>query len=611
MRDELRNYYEGELSFLRKMGAEFAEKHPKIASRLLLEPDRCEDPHVERMIEAFALLAARVHLRVDDDFPQITEALLNILYPHYLRPIPSMSVAEFHSDPERGKLTSRLVIPKGTALYSKPVEGVPCKFRTCYEAALWPLKITQSQWLTPDRLNPPLRAQDTAAVLRVEIECFPDVSFEKLEIDTLSFYLNGESAAVHALYELLCKNCFRIVVRDPTNLRAQPQYLDAQNLVPVGFGEDEDVLPYPRRSFAGYRLLQEYFAFPEKFFFLSLRGLSVLERAGLKSKAEILFLISPFEEDGRRHRLEVAVDARTLRLGCTPIINLFAQTAEPILVDQTRYEYPVVPDARRRQSMEVYSVEEVFSTDPSTHQTIPYQPLYSQRHVAPEATPAYWYSSRRPSTRKGDEGTEVFLSLVDLSARPLQVEYETVSVRCACTNRDLVTRLPFGSETGDFEMAGGAAVRRIVALHKPSRTLRPPLEGKMLWCLISHLSLNYLSLVDEGKEALQTILSLYDFSDSPDVKKQIGGLSSVDSRRHFARVNSEHGIAFARGTRVEMEFDEEQFSGGGAYLFASVLEKFLGLYVSMNSFSQLVARSRQRKEPLGEWPPRAGKSILM
>ena len=133
----------------------------------------------------------------------------------------------------------------------------------------------------------------------------------------------------------------------------------------------------------------------------------------------------------------------------------------------------------------------------------------------------------------------------------------------------------------------------------------------MLWCLISHLSLNYLSLVDEGKEALQTILSLYDFSDSPDVKKQIGGLASVGSRRHFARVNSEHGIAFARGTRVEMEFDEEQFSGGGAYLFASVLEKFLGLYVSMNSFSQLVARSRQRKEPLGEWPPRAGKSVLM
>lgn len=610
MRNELRNYYESELTFLRQMGAEFAEKHPKIASRLLLEPDRCEDPHVERMLESFALLAARVHLRIDDDFPQITEALLNILYPHYLRPIPSMSVAEFQTDSERGKLTSSLLVRKGTVLYSRPVEGVPCKFRTCYDTTVWPLKVSQAQWLTPDRLTPALRSPE-AAVLRMELECFSDVTFDKLEMETLAFYLNGEGALVHALYELLCRNCTRIVVRDPQNPKVQVRELPTRNLRPVGFGEDEDVLPYPRRSFAGYRLLQEYFAFPEKFFFMALNGLSALQKAGLKSKAEILFLIAPFEQDGRHHRLEVGVDAKTLRLGCTPIINLFAQTAEPILVEQTRYQYPIVPDARRRQTMEVYSVDEVVSTDPETHETITYRPLYSQRHDVQDSSPAYWYTSRLPSGRKGDEGSDVVLSLVDLSARPVELEYDTVTVRCTCTNRDLVTRLPFGSESGDFEMEGAAAIKRIVALHKPSRTLRPPLEGKTLWCLISHLSLNYLSLVAEGKEALQKILELYDFSDSPDVKKRIGGITTVDSRRHFARVISENGISFARGTRVEMEFDEEQFSGGGVYLFASVLEKFFGLYVSMNSFSQLAARSRQRKEPLGEWPPRAGQSILI
>ena len=610
MRNELRNYYESELTFLRQIGAEFADKYPKIASRLLLEPDRCEDPHVERLLEAFALLAARVHLRIDDDFPQITEALLNILYPHYLSPIPSMSVAEFHTDPERGKLTSSLRVPKGTVLYSRPVEGVPCKFRTCYNTTLWPLKVSQAQWLTPDRLSPTLRASE-AAVLRVEIECFPDISFEKLDLETLAFYLSGESAVIHSLYELLCENCTRILVRDPANPRTQPRELPVRNLQPMGFGEDEDVLQYPRRSFVGYRLLQEYFAFPEKFFFMNLSGLSELQRAGLKSKAEILFLIAPFEQDGRHQRLEVAVDAKTLRLGCTPIINLFAQAAEPILVDQTRYQYPIVPDARRRQTMEVYSVDEVVSTDAETHQAVTYQPLYSQRDAIQDASPAHWYTTRVPSTRKGDEGTDVYLSLVDLSARPIELEYDTVTVRCTCTNRDLVTRLPFGSETGDFEMAGAAAIKRIVALRKPSRTLRPPLDGKTLWCLTSHLSLNYLSLVDEGKAALQKILELYDFSDSPDVKKQIAGITTVESRRHFTRVTSEHGVSFARGTRIDMEFDEEQFSGGGAYLFASVLEKFFGLYVSMNSFSQLVARSRQRKEPLGEWPPRAGQAILI
>src|ERR1700694_4511675 len=193
----------------------------------------------------------------------------------------------------------------------------------------------------------------------------------------------------------------------------------------------------------------------------------------------------------------------------------------------------------------------------------------------------------------------------------MQLEYDTVTVRCNCTNCDLVTRLPFGSENGDFEMTGTAAIKRIIALHKPTRTLRPPLDGRTLWSLISQLSLNYLSIVENGKEALQKILELYDFSDSPESKKQISGITAVGGQRHFTRGVSEHGISFARGTRVEIEFDEEQFSGGGAYLFASVLEKFLGLYVSMNSFSQLVARSRQRKEPLEEWARRAGQSILI
>ncbi len=610
MRNELRNYYESELTFLRQIGAEFADKYPKIASRLVLEPDRCEDPHAERMLEAFALLAARVHLRIDDDFPQITEALLNILYPHYLRPVPSMTIAQFHSDPDSGKLTSSLKIPKGTVLYSRPVEGVPCKFRTSYDCTLWPLKILQAQWMTPDRVRPALRASE-AAVLRVELECFQDVSFEKLDLETLGFYLNGESAVVHSLYELLCRNCVRILVRDPLKPKSPARELSPRNLEPMGFGENEDVLPYPRRSFMGYRLLQEYFAFPEKFFFMNLKGLSELQRAGLTTKAELLFLISPFEQDGRHQRLEVAVNEKTLRLGCAPIINLFPQAAEPILVDQTRYQYPIVPDARRRQTMEIYSVDEVVSTDAETHETVTYHPLYSERHAVQGSSPAYWYISRSVSNRKGDEGTDVFLSLVDLSSRPMELEYDTVTVRCTCTNRDLVARLPFGSESGDFEMTGAAAIKRIVALHKPTRTLRPPLDGKTLWSLISHLSLNYLSIVDDGKEALQKILELYDFSDSADIKKQISGISTVSSRRHFTRVASEHGVGFARGTRVEIEFDEEQFSGSGAYLFASVLEKFFGLYTSMNSFTQLVARSRQRKEALEEWAPRAGQSMLI
>ncbi len=222
MRDELLDYYERELTFLRQMGAEFAEKYPKIASRLQLEPDRCEDPHVERMIEAFAFLAGRVHLKIDDEFPEVTEALLGILFPHYMRPIPAMSVVEFHLDPEQGKLTTGLKVPRGSLLYSRPVDGVPCRFRTCYDATLWPLTVAEAQWTTPDRIQPPIKGGSAVAALRFDLACLADVSFDKLELGSLRFYLNGESNLVHALYELLLNNCAQILVRDPANPRLRP-----------------------------------------------------------------------------------------------------------------------------------------------------------------------------------------------------------------------------------------------------------------------------------------------------------------------------------------------------------------------------------------------------
>ena len=611
MRDDLLEYYERELTFLRQMGAEFAEKYPKIASRLLLEADRCEDPHVERLVEAFAFLAARVHLKIDDEFPEITEALLGILYPHYIRPIPSMSVVEFHIDPEQGKLATGLRIPRGSTLYSRPVDGVPCKFRTCYHTTLWPLTVAEASWRTPDRIQPPIKAPEALAALRVELRCLPDVLFSKLELRSLRFYLDGESNLVHALYELLCNNCSQILVRDPGS-KQRTLRLSPEVIRPVGFAEDEGMLPYPRRSFIGYRLLQEYFSFPEKFFFVELSGLEQLAAAGFQDRAEFIFLISPFERSDRQQMLEVGVSSKTLRPGCSPIVNLFPQTAEPILLDQLRHEYPVVPDLRRRHGLEIFSVDEVLSTSPQSQEVTYFEPFYSFRHATQrDKKQTFWHLRRRTSGKRNDEGTEVYLSLVDLTGHPSRPKAETLTVRSTCSNRDLPSRLPFGSEAGDFELEGMPSIRRIMTLKKPTATLRPPLGTSAFWRLISQLSLNYLSLVSEGKEALQEILRLYNFTDSVYLEKQIQGIVELASQRHFARVVSENGIAFARGTRVEMLFDEEQFVGGGVYLFASVLEYFLGLYVSMNSFSQLVARTQQRKEALREWLPRAGQSILL
>jgi type VI secretion system protein ImpG len=612
MRDDLLDYYENELTFLRQMGKEFAEKHPKIAARLQMDANRCDDPHVERLLEGFALLAARVHLKIDDEFPQITEGLLNVLYPHFLRPIPSMTIAQFRLDPEQGKLSTGLSIPRESVLYSRPVDGVPCKFRSCYDVTLWPLEVSDARWLTPDKLVPPMRAPDAVAALRVELRGFSDVTFEKLQLSSLRFHLNGESDVVHTLYELLSNNCYQIVVRDPDNPKKPGHTLSTKSLRPMGFADDESVLPYPRRSFEGYRILQEYFAFPEKFFFFELSELDEALRAIPGGRAEIVFLIAPFEVEQRQQRLAVGVTAKAILLGCSPIVNLFTQTAEPIMLTQRRSEYAVVPDARRRMATEIFSIDDVVSSDPLTHELTHYQPFYSYRHkLLKEENQTFWYSKRRPSTRKADEGTEVALFLVDLSMRTSLPDAQAVTVHCTCTNRDILSRLPFGNEGGDFEVEGIGSLKGAIALRKPTPTLRPPMGRSALWRLISHLSLNYLSLVDDGKEALQEVLRLYNFSDSADLDKQIGGIAGVSSKRHFARINSESGIAFARGTRVELELDEEDFSGSGVYLFASVIEHFLGLYASLNSFCQLVVKTRQRREVLKQWPPRAGQTILM
>jgi type VI secretion system protein ImpG len=381
---------------------------------------------------------------------------------------------------------------------------------------------------------------------------------------------------------------------------------------PVGFEANEAMIPYPRRSFEGYRLLQEYFTIPEKFFFLDVTGLAPVWNAGFKNRAEFIFLLSTVEGDERRQRIENGVVPATFRLNCSPVANLFPQTAEPVLLQQRKAEYPVMPDIRRTAAMEVFSVEEVSSLDTETQQIVTYRPFYSHRHdTREEQSPCFWVAHRRPSARLDDQGTDVYLSLVDTSMRPKHPDAESLTVRTICTNRNLPARLPFGNEQGDFEMETNAPIRRIVALKKPTVPMRPPRGRMALWHLISHLSLNHLSLVEEGREALQSLLRLYDFTDTAFSARMIDGLAGLRSRPHFAPLVSENGIAFARGRRVEIELDEEQFVGGGVYLFASVIEQFLALYASMNSFTQLVATTRQRKEVLREWPPRAGRRMLL
>ncbi|MGH7469930.1 MAG: type VI secretion system baseplate subunit TssF [Longimicrobiales bacterium] len=613
MRDELLEYYEQELTFLRQSGAEFARRYPKIAGRLLLEDNKCDDPHVERLLEGFALLAARVHLKINDDFPEISEALLNVVYPHYIRPVPALSLVQFHLDREQGKLTGGHVVPRGALLYSRAVAGTPCKFQTCYETVVWPITVNAARWLTPHELQPPVRSATAVAALRIELQCLPDVRFSALDLKALRLHINAEPNLSAALYELLCCNCVSILMRDLTpGSRAAPVVLEPSALVPVGFGEDEGVFPHPRRSFLGYRLLQEYFVFPEKFYFLDLTGFDRVRAAGFGDKMEVVFLIRSFERTDWRALLEAGIKADTFRLGAAPVVNLFPQTSEPVVLTHKQPEYLVVPDARRRAVTSIYSVEDVVAVSPGSAEPLRFEPFYSFRHDRSSSRGRmFWYARRRPTAWSPSEGTDVYLSFVDQSSRTVYPDLDAVTVRLMCFNADLPSRLPFRDPQGDFELPGGGPITRITALINPTPVQQPPLGKPQLWRLISQLALNYVSILEGGADALRELLRLHNSANSLAGEKQIFGISQVRGAPCYARIAGEHGITFARGHRIEIDFDEDQFVGGSLYLLASVLERFLGMSVSLNSFSVLEARSLKRKEPIKAWPPRAGFKALL
>jgi type VI secretion system protein ImpG len=598
--DDVLSYYERELTFIREMGAEFAKKYPKIAGRLLLEPDKCEDPHTERLIEAFALLSGRVHKKIDDGFPEITEALLQIIYPHYISPIPSMSVVKF--DPQNTTPPSGYRIERRTPLYSKPVGGIPCQFATGYPVTLWPIEVVSAS------LGPPKKVMaNVQQALAVTLKTYNGLSFSQLGWESLRFFLNGPGQHVFHLRELLLNNVCHVECEwKDMQGRRRALSLRPDHIRPVGFEPDEGLIPHPPRSFPAYLLLFEYFAFPEKFLFFDINGLDRLGPTDVGDTLEMWIYLD------RTAQSNLLVSADTFCLNATPVINLFPRVAEPISVEHRKTEYRVIPDIRRTEATEVFSVDRVVSSSAVYEgKDVVFEPFYSIRHHLvgedDQGERAFWCLQRRPSGRKGDDGTDVYLSFVNWNFLSVDPDVETVTVHATCTNRDLPARLPFRDRSGDFDMEIAAPVARITCLMKPTPTRRPPLGGPLQWRLISHLSLNYMSLAEGGEEALREILKLYDFDNSPTTRQQISGIVSL----HSGYVTKRIGQSFCRGVQVTVEFDEDKFVGIGVYLLASILERFLGQYVSINSFSQMVAETSQRKEALKKWPPRNGNRILL
>lgn len=612
MSDNLLVHYNRELSSIRHAAAAFAAENPRIAGRLRLSEDAIEDPHVGRLIEAFAYLTARVRQKIDDDFPELTDALLGILYPHFDKPIPSMSILQMEPKPD---LAEAYPVPAGTLVDTEAVDGEACRFRTVFDVTLNPVAV-RSATLTgrPIRAPETPRALNAAACLRLTLETTqPEGAFAAGAPERLRFFLRGQPQLVYPLYELLLNDAIAVAFAEGAGDPA-PIVMDASALQPAGFAENEGMLPYPQRSHVGFRILTEYFALPEKFLFVDLEFPA---RDALASKAGrtldvFIYLKRPFPN------LERLLNEGAFALGCTPVVNLFPQTAEPIALDQRVTEHRIVPDSRHPRGFEVYSIESVRAVD-STGAQRELQPFYSVTHSvgAPEARfaethDAWWLAHRRESEPE-NPGSETFISMVDPDFRPDLPSGEVLIVETLCLNRNLPERLPFGGGQPRLRPVEPVPmVEGMRLLTAPTPTIRQRNGQGSRWKLISQLSLNHLSLVsDGGLDVLKEILLLYDFRDSAETRTLLDGMISLSSGIGTARVKSRGFTAFCRGVDVTISFDESNFSGNGVFLMATVLERFLGLYASVNSFSRLTALVKGRSGVLKTWPARAGDRTLL
>jgi type VI secretion system protein ImpG len=597
--ESLLQYYNDELTYLRRLGRSFARRYPKVAAQLEMSDEQCADPHVERLLESFAFLTARLQRRIDGEFPDITASLLSVMYPQLVDPVPPMAIALFEVDAKQGKITTGHKIPRDTPLFAQTSGGLTCRFRTCYPVTLWPLELASAGFESPNQFSFLDSSAKVASVLRLRLNV-EGALLQELSLKTLRFFLRGDTTLVNTLYELIFGHVLQVAIL-PENAK-RPVYLPANSVLPVGFGDDEDVIPYPPHALPAYRLIQEYFAFPEKFQFFEIDNLN-LHQGG--KTLDLLLILDRMPPE------RMTVDRRNFSLGCAPIINLFPKTTEPIRIDQRHHEYRLEPDMRRERTTEIHTILSVSASSNPLEETVQMEPFYSYRHrLDQHGHRAFWFSRRLPTGREDLPGTDIFLSFVDLDFNPRLPPNQVVYAHTLCTNRDFTAQMTAGAQ---LQIEDVAPLSQITCLGKPTLTRYPPMAGATLWYLISNLSLNYLSLSGgpESLEALRHILRVYSFSDQPSTFQQVQGLRKMECRRVSRRVGNEPWRGFCQGTEVTLTFDESLYVGSGAFLLGAVLNQFLSLYTSINSFTQLAIKSEQREGEWKRWAPLAGYQQLV
>mgnify|MGYP001545055026 CR=1 FL=1 len=605
-------YYERELAFLRRYSRDFAERYPKIAARLAPLGEQGDDPHVERMIEAFALLTARVNKKLDDDLPEFTEALLEVLYPHYLRPFPSCSIAQLRL-PRDGAPAQAVTIERGTALASREIRGVRCQFRTAYDVTLAPIRLARARH-TPLAEVPPSAVTlpgDASALLSFTFEATaPDGTLGALNVSTLRAYLHGEQSFIAALADSIFMKAIGAYIETDESRLWRP--LAAIPIEPAGFAERDALIDYPAKSHPAYRVLAEYFAFPEKFDFVDFDLATMVATAGRCRRLTLHVALGELRDVPQIERLVESLSANHVRLFCTPVVNLFSQRGEPIHVSHEALAYPVVADARHAQAYEVYSIDDVRRVETTANgQTITeIRPFYALHHDEAAHAGHYWFARRNDWVARHSPGYETEISIVDADFEPLDASTHTLSLALTCTNRDLPARLAIGLEGGDLFAASDSRVGTIGLLSRPTPSMRVARGASMRWRLVSHLALNHVSLSASGLGPLKELLALYDARRTAVSARHIAGIVGIEQRPAVEWLPGRPFATFVRGVEVRLTFDEAHYVGSSLATFVRVLDTFFGLFVRLNSFVQLVAVAGRTGEEILRCKPRSAQSTL-
>ena len=573
-------YFQEELDNLKDLGGEFSKAHPAVAPML---SGRSSDPDVDRLLEGVAFLTALLRQKLDDEFPEIIHELVQLIWPHYLRPLPSTSIVAFNPKPT---LKQPMVIPPGTQVASAPVEGVSCLFQTCYPVEVHPLRLLEASFVETAGQPPAIR-------LMLELK---DANLADWQPQALRLYLAGDFPTAADLYLLLRRYLTRISISAAGSKSVLT--LRPESLKPVGFGQHEGVIPYPTNSFPGYRTIQEYFILPEKFLFLDLVGWDQWQDRGKGGRFEVRFELDHIPFASPR------IKTGDFVLFATPVINIFPYDADPIRLDHRRTEYRVRPSGLKDAHYQVYSVEKVIGFVQGTAEERVYAPFELFRSDS-QGVPVYRVNIRNSPVRPG---FDVYLSVAypPESGPPVA---ETLSIELLCTNGFL----PEEIRTGDIALPTSSSPEQVdfKNIRPPTSNILPPLGTNLLWRLISHLSLNYASL--SNTENLQTLLNLYLFRDprKPEAslanQKRVAGIQSIESRGTDRLVSG----VLTRGRDIELEARHDHFaSQGDLFLFGSIIDHFLGSYASINAFTRLSLREVLTGE-IYQWPARLGDHPLI